>query len=200
MADRRLEASESIATRFDGVMNAATSPRGWLTDLSLAAAVAAVPLVLFLRQAMFDSPTSPIALGLLVLALAPVLVAVGTALSLRSARESVVDFLASLPFPVENLNSLLAGVTDEFVVVVPDCVPLPERRELQPKLDVIHEDTLLTETHEDCHELVIKIGVVQKTYFPLRAAHRRYARFQRVLREVVVPLAGTVGVERVRIC
>lgn len=200
VVDRRAEASDSVAERFDRTMNAAISPRGWLTDLSLAFAVAAIPLVLFLRQVAFDDPKSPVTAVLAVLALAPIVGAIVLSVSLRSARGEVVDFLASLPFPIENMNALLAGVSDELVIVVPDGAgKLPDRAELQPKLDAIHDDALLTATDDERRELAIKIGVPQNKHFPLRAAHERYARFVRIIREVVVPMASTLGVARVRI-
>ena len=47
----------------------------------------------------------------------------------------MVEWLTSLPFPVENLNTLLAGLGDTVEVVFAPGVPIPSRAELQPELE-----------------------------------------------------------------
>jgi hypothetical protein len=185
---RRAQASEHVAARFSRVMNACTSPRGYLCDLSLAALFSALPLVLIVRQAAGDDLRSSTTLLLLAIGLLPILISLAISFSLRQAREGVIDWMATLPFPVENMNSLLAGISDEFEVhfQATDC-PLT-REELQKLLDPINDDTLATEVDGEQPVASIKIGVIDSRYLPLRTNHQRYERFRRIVGETLVPL------------
>ena len=55
--ERRALAGEMLAARFNRTMNACTSPRGFLCDLSMAALFSALPLVLIVAIATFVART-----------------------------------------------------------------------------------------------------------------------------------------------
>ena len=199
LAERRAQAAESIATRFTRVMNATTSPRGWMCDLSLAAMVAAIPLVMIVRQAAGGDLNSSTSIVLAAIALVPVVVSIVVGLSLRNAREGVIDWLASVPFPVDNLNSILAGISDQIEVQFADDVAPPDRDDLQRKLEPVSEDTLAMSVNDEQRLAEIKLGVVDHRQVPLRSNHQRYVRLQRVIAEVLVPLHRERAIARVRV-
>lgn len=186
--DARAQASERIAARFTRVMNATTSPRGQLCDLSMAALLSALPLILIVRQAAGDDLRSATTAVLAALAALPIVVSLLAGLSLRNARETVIDWLAARPFPVENLNSILAGISDEFEIHFAPGARLPAREELQKLLDPFGEDTLAMSVDEERRFALVKLGVFDTTRLPLRGNYQRYSRFQRLIEEVVTPL------------
>lgn len=194
-SDAKKRADESVATRFSRAMNAATSPYGFLTDYAVAAALAALPIVLVVRQASSGALGSPVTVVLVVVAVAPILIAVVLSATLRGAREQVVDWLAGLPFEVDNVNSLLVGLTDEVEITIEG--EAPDRRELQPLLDKIHDDALVTSSEGST--IVVKIGVVESKLLPLRSHHQRWVRFRRVVEEFMVPLSKRLKVVGVRV-
>ncbi len=186
-------------------MNAATSPYGYLTDIALASALSALPVVLLVRQASDGALRSPVTVALGLLALAPVAIALGLSATLRGAREQVVTWLASLPFAVDNVNALLVGLTDELEIAVDDAAPgyrddgaTADRRALQLDLDRISEDALVTRCEDG--RICVKLGVVESKWLPLRTCHARWVRFQRVITEFVVPLSRRVKITGVRVC
>lgn len=194
-ADARARADESVAAKFSRAMNAATSPYGYLTDYALASAMAALPIVLAVRQASSGALASPVTFALIGLAVLPIAVAITLSATLRGAREQVVAWLASLPFAVDNVNSLLVGLTDELEITLDG--EAPDRRELQPLLDRISDDALVTIS--EGNRIVVKLGVVENKLLPLRSVHRRWVRFQRVVLEFVVPLSDRVKLSSVRV-
>jgi hypothetical protein len=196
---RRAQAGDLIATRFDRTMNACTSPRGVYCDLSLASVFSALPLVLLVRQAAGGDLRSGTTAVLVVIALAPVLVSLGVGFSLRGAREQVIDWIALHPFPLENLNSLLSGISDEFEIQFHPDAALPTREELQRLLDPISDDTLATEVNDETRSATVKIGVIDSKRIPLRTHHLRYARFQRIVDEVLLPLHRQRPITAVRV-
>lgn len=195
----RERASESVATRFTRVMNATTSPRGWLGDLPLASMVSAIPLVMIVRQAAGGDLASSTTVVLLAIALIPIAIAIGVGLSLRNGRDEVIGWLASLPFPVENMNSLLAGISDVIVVQLAPGVAVPEREELQRLVDPISDDTLATLVEPEERQATFQIGVVDHKQLPLRSNHQRYVRLQRIVAEVLIPLHRRLPIEQVRV-
>lgn len=197
--DARQQASELIAERFTRVMNATVSPYGALNDLSMAALFAALPMVLIVRQAAGGDLVTPTSALLLTLGLLPLLVAIVAGLMLRDGRDKVIDWMAPHPFPLENLNSLLAGISDEFEIHFQPDAPLPDREELQKLLEPISDDTLATHVDPDQRLAVVKIGVIDSTRLPLRSHHQRYVRFQRIVDEILVPLHRTSPVAAVRV-
>ncbi|MCS6899931.1 MAG: hypothetical protein RMJ98_10495 [Myxococcales bacterium] len=198
-AQRRARAGELIATHFDRTMKACTSPRGVYCDLSLAFVFSALPLVLLVRQAAGNDLHSGTTVVLVVLALAPLLLSLAISASLRGARDQVIDWIAAHPFPLENLNSLLLGISDEFEVSFQPGVPLPSREELQKLLNPISEDTIATEIHEETRTATVRIGVLDSKRLPLRTNHLRYVRFQRIVDEVLLPLHRERPIASVRL-
>jgi hypothetical protein len=194
----RARAEAAVAERFTRFMDAAVSPYGVLTDLSLASAFAAIPLVFMANQAATDTLATASTVVLVLIGLFPIAVAFGVSLFLRQGRTQVVQWLAQQPFPIENLNTMLVGLGDGFEVVF-EGSELPTREELQPKLDRVSEDTmLLGEVPEDnCLEL--RVGVYDSKSLPARSHYLRYARFRRIVEEVLVPLHTTHPIRHVRI-
>lgn len=192
--DRLTQASESVARRFSRLMNATTSPLGVLTDppiVGVATAFGVLALAIGLARGV--QPT--VLLALEVLAILPIVVAVGLSLALARARREVVAWLAELPFPIENLNSLLCGVGDELVVCFEG--RLPELSELNAALDAVHPEAFASAIHEETREAVIKVGVIRSKHNPSASNYRRYERFRAIVSEVLVPLAGEREIRRV---
>lgn len=176
-------------------MNAATSPYGYLTDYALASALSALPIVLLVRQASGGALASPVTYALVAWAVLPVATAIVLSARLRGARDEVVAWLASLPFAVDNVNALLVGLTDELELTLE--ADAPDRRELQPLLDRISDDALVTVCEGS--RVVVKLGVVEDKLLPLRSCHARWVRFQRVVLEFVVPLSERTRLTGVRL-
>src|ERR1700753_1680633 len=104
----RQRAEQSVSTRLTRLVNAPNSRWGVLTDPSIVGVCTAPPFVALVAALRMEaSPT--VVTGLGALAALPLFVAVVTALVLTGARRRVVDWLAGLPFPVENLNAVLNG-------------------------------------------------------------------------------------------
>ena len=220
-ADAIAQASERVATRFSRLMNAAASPYGVLTDLYIASAVSAVPLVLFVRQALAQEWTSPITWGAAILSVAPAIVTLVVGVQLRGSRDLVVNWMAKKPFAIENMNALLNGLGDEFDVVFRPTLEPIDRENIQPLLDQVSDDSLFLSANSDDESdssieadnpayradekqrvgwrVRMKIGVIDSSKFPLRSNYLRYERFCRIVDEVLVPLHAKSAIEYVRI-
>src|SRR5213075_3173350 len=85
----------------------------------------------------------------LAIAAAPIATSALLSATLWRSRATVVAWLASLPFPVQNLNAVLAGLGDTIEVVFEPGTELPTRPSLQPKLDEISDDVLLVKSRPD---------------------------------------------------
>ncbi len=210
-------ASERVAQRFTRAMNAATSPIGVLTDIPLAAALCSLPFLAGARRALSPTGLDAVAIAWFALAGLPLLalVAGGTWLRLR-ARGRVVSWLSSQPFPIDNVNGLLAGVGDSFeVVFAPRGLErAPERADLQPRLDAVNDDALVLQwpdppaagdlsepavPDEPERTVVIGLGVPGSKHFPYRTGYLRYRRFQELIERVFVPLHRERRLEGVRV-
>jgi hypothetical protein len=199
--EARARAEETVATHFTRTMNAATSRWGILTDLTLMSAISAVPIVLVVRQAGADELFSPLSYALLGIAFAPIALSVAVGIALRDARERVVDWLAAQPFPVENVNAILVGLTDEMEVVFDRSKPrkMPTREEVQRRLEALSPDALATAADPKEMRLELKVGVVESKRLPLQSAHARWRMFQRIVEEVLVPMHREHPIVHVRI-
>jgi hypothetical protein len=121
-------------------MNATTSRYGVLTDPPIVALVTS-PLVVALLAA-HELSLGPLVVQVLgVLAALPLLVAVAVSLALRGARARVVDWLAGLPFPVENMNAVLNGLGDGLEITFTDACP--SSLELNAELDKVSPDAFV---------------------------------------------------------
>src|SRR4029079_18900196 len=72
----------------------------------------------------------------------PVAVAWLVAISLLGARARVIDWLAGLPFPVENLNAVLNGLGDEMEITF--ATTCPPAAQVNPVLDAVSPDAFVT--------------------------------------------------------
>jgi hypothetical protein len=197
-SERRQDAEESMVRRFTRAMRATVSPYGMLTDPPLVALATAVVVMVVAAIGTFVS--GPIVTWLLVaLALVPVAVAVVVDASLRRARAQVVDWLVTLPFPVQNMNGLLNGVGDRLRVCFRSS--RPSRAELNAALGAVHADCFALEFEGDGDlEVEMKIGVLDSKLNPTRAHYQRYRRVVEMVERVLVPLADEHPIDAVWIC
>jgi hypothetical protein len=199
----RLRAAESVSARFSRIMNATTSRWGVLTDPSIIGVLTAPPVVALVAAVRLESSPS-ILLLLEVLAAAPLTVAVLVALALTRARGRVVDWLAGLPFPVENLNAVLNGLGESLEVTFEGDAPaVPE---LNVDLDKISAETFVTQSgpegapKPDVRRWVdVRIGVVDSKRNPAASNHERYVRVRDVVELALVPLAAKFPIAEVRV-
>src|SRR4051812_30795082 len=133
----RERADQSVTARFTRVMNATTSRWGMLTDPSIVGLLTA-PVFVALVAAVHVEAAPALITALQVLAALPVVVAVALALSLGSARARVVDWLAGVPFPVENMNAVLNGLGEALEITFRDAAP--DVKELNAVLDRVSPD------------------------------------------------------------
>jgi hypothetical protein len=193
--DARARADESVATRFSRVMNATTSPLGVLTDPPLIAVVTAIFFIAFLAAVRMDLAGLVPVFG--VIAAAPVATAILTGLALTGGRKKVVDWLARVPFPLENMNAVLNGVGESLEVVFEG--DRPTAADLNAKLEQIHADTFIMRHEPEENFIEVRIGVVDSKRNPSATNHARYARVQRIVDEVLVPLAKEHPIASVRV-
>jgi hypothetical protein len=177
-------------------MLAATSPIGAFTDPPLVGVATAILLVIAVP--IYRSVLNPEQVFVIYLAAGlPVGVAAIAWLSLLGARKKVVTWLAGLPFPVENVNSLLAGVGQNLVIRFAE--QPPDRDALNERLEQVHPDCFALEYADEEPEVEVRIGVLDSKYNPVRATYRRYARAQRLMAEALVPLSGDHPIEVVHV-
>lgn len=187
-----------MAPRFTRAMRAATSPYGMYTDPPIVAVGTALSLMAALAIGMQGDNRVP-ALVLAAVALGPLLLSIVLAVSQLSARAEVVDWLAGLPFAVENMNGLLNGVADRLSVRF--LTTRPDKKTLSAALEAVHEDCFVLEFEGDVDlEVELKIGVLESKYNPSLCAHRRYRRVRQIVDRVLVPMAADHPIEEVRIC
>jgi len=190
------DASDRLAVKFTRVMNATPSRFGVLSDIGSASVISGAVLVLalfFLRGAA-DSWRN-LALALSVVPLGASLVAAAT---LARSREKVVSWMATLPFPIDNMNAILAGTTDTIEVVFAPGAVLPTRAELAPKLESISQDVFQLAERGEERMLEIKLGIVDSKRLPLVSNHQRYRRLVDLVERVLVPLAREAPISGVR--
>jgi hypothetical protein len=192
------EANESVAEKFTAVMNATPSGLATLCDFSLASVVSGICLAvgLFFIRHSHDPARLYV---VLVMAATPFAASYGVQLALRRSRQLVVGWLTTLPFPVDNMNALLAGLGDTIEVFFDRGAELPNRSVLQPKLDVVSDDVLLVKERPEERAVEIRLGVIDSKRMPLRTNHQRYLRLLQVVETVLVPLSKTAPIARVHV-
>ena len=102
-------------------MNAATSRFGVLCDISLTF-VAVAALATIAAAVYHLVPGLPVWAAAIVLAL-PIGICVAAHIALRNARQDVVAWLRTLPFPIDNANAVLSGAGDLFELHLRDEIP-----------------------------------------------------------------------------
>ncbi|HHH27307.1 MAG TPA: hypothetical protein ENK57_03015 [Polyangiaceae bacterium] len=195
--DALSRADERVATKLTRVMKATTSPLGVFTDPPLvcaAVAVVVVVSVILFNRRVIDQTLIPLVLAVAAL---PVAVAVGVTLMLAGARRRVVEWMASLPFAVDNMNGLLDGVAQHLVVTFAEGPP--ERDALNERVEAVHEDCFALEVDPSDPEVAIRIGVLDSKLNPAGANHRRYERVVTLVEQALVPLHDEHPIVSVRI-
>lgn len=193
--DRYAEASQAVAKRFSREMNASCYSWGVCADPALAGLASAVTILaaLGLRDQVADRT---LLWGLAALPLAVCAVAM---VLMLGARKQVVEWLAQLPFAVQNMNGLLNGVGKTMLIRF-EGEP-PARAELNERLEQIGHDCFALE-HEEGDPLVeVSLGVLPDSKLnPAGAHYRRLLRVKALVNEVLVPLAEEHPIAEVHIC
>ena len=196
--DALARAQDSVAERFTRAMRATTSRFGVLTDPPIVSAVVGVIVVvaIILFQLGVISPELvPVAYALVA---TPVVVAIVTSQLLGSARPRLIQWLASLPFGVENTNGLLNGVGQNLLVRFEQTIP--ERDALNALLERVSDDCFALEFASDEPEVEVRIGVADSKVNPAGASFRRFQRVQALVERALVPLHERHPIAWVRIC
>ena len=192
------EASESVAEKFTRVMNATPSPLGPFSDFIIASLVSSV--IIGVGLFVIRHSSNPAALYAVLGAVAvPFVVCAVVSFKLRDTRDKVVAWLTTLPFPVDNLNALLAGLGDTVELVFTEGTAMPARADLQPRLETVSEDILLVKERPDERTVEIRLGVIDSKRVPLYTNHQRWKRLCEVTEKIFVPLARQHPIERMRI-
>ncbi len=197
----RERAEQSISARFTRVMNATTSRWGMFTDPSIIGLCTA-PVAVGLLAAIRLEAAPGLVTGLEILAALPVTVAVLLALALTGARSQVVAWLASVPFPVENMNGVLNGLGEALEVTFRDGGP--DVKALNAALDAVSPECFVSSTFDEAPAgspavVEVRIGVVDSTRNPSVSNHRRFLRVQALVAGVLVPLAEGHPIAEVRV-
>jgi hypothetical protein len=179
-------------------MNATPSPLGPLSDFISASILsgAIIAIGLFVIRRSSDPAALYSVLGAVAV---PFAVCAMVSFKLRGTREKVVAWLTTLPFPVDNLNSLLAGLGDTVELVFTPGTAMPARAELQPRLETVSDDILLVKERPEERSVEIRLGVIDSKRVPLYTNHQRWKRLCDVTEKVFVPLAKESPIERMRI-
>jgi hypothetical protein len=175
-------------------MKATTSRWGMVTDPPLVALATSVGVIFLMAVLRLEVPPPVRALGW-ALAAGPLALASVVTLALSGARRRVVDWLAGLPFPVENMNALLNGVGDSLEIEFAEGVPATDA--LNVELDRVHPDAFVTKVVADARAVEVRIGVVDSKRNPARTNHERYERVRRIVDEVLVPLGARAPIRGV---
>jgi hypothetical protein len=190
------EASESVAEKFTRVMNATPSPLGAFCDLTAASVVSGVLIVVGFFA--IRRSTDPVSLYVAIaVALSPLAASWLLSTTLGGSRAKVVSWLSSLPFPIANMNALLAGLGDTIEVEFEPGGQIPERASLQPKLDAISDDVVLVKERPELSIIEIRLGVIDSKRMPLVTNYRRWRRLLEVVERALVPLSKTAPIRRV---
>jgi hypothetical protein len=195
----RARAEESISTRFTRVMNATTSRWGMFTDPSIIGLCTA-PVAVALLAAIRVEAAPGLITGLEVLAALPITVAVTLGAALMPARGRVIDWLAGVPFPVENMNGVLNGLGEALEITFTGSGP--DVKALNLDLDRISAECFVSRSSEEGEAPVaieIRIGIVDSTRNPSVSNHRRFRRVQELVAEVLIPLGERHPIAEVRV-
>jgi hypothetical protein len=206
MADPTARAAESVASRFTRLMNAATSRWGVITDPPVLALATGVFLIILLASLRISAVESLVPVFAALTAM-PLVVGIVVSLALLGARSRVIDWLAGLPFPVENLNAVLNGLGDEMEITF--ATTCPPAAEVNALLDAVSPDAFVTKSPgmqsdaatpaDDRPILEVRIGVVDSARNPSASNFKRYERVRALIETVIVPLHARHAVVEVRI-
>lgn len=195
----RQRAEESVSARFTRLMKASTSRYGMLTDPAIVAVPSSIFLLVFLGALQLSVPLLVERVLTALIAL-PFAVAVVVLLALSGARSRVVDWLSTVPFPVENMNAVLNGMGEFLEVSFKDGGPTSA--ELNKDLDSVHPDSFVSKvTPEEGTptQIEVRIGVVDSKRNPAASNYQRYERVRALVDRVFVPLSERFPIESVRV-
>jgi hypothetical protein len=206
---RLLAAEQSVSTRFTRVMNATTSRWGMFTDPSIIGFCTA-PLAVGLLAAVRADASPSVITVLEVLASVPLAVALTLWMALLGSRAKVVAWLASVPFPVENMNGVLNGLGEVLEVTFRDHAPgVPE---MNAALDRVSAECFVSRgAEEDAAKaptgdfdgpppaIEVRIGIVDSPRNPSVSNHRRFERVRALVADVLIPLAERYPIVEVRV-
>jgi hypothetical protein len=197
-SNQRERADQSVSTRFTRIMNATTSPLGVLTDPPIVAVLAGVGLIAMLGALQLGASTNVVyaLAGLMAL---PIAVALVATVALMGSRRRVVDWIASVPFPVENMNAVLNGLGDFLEISFKEGGPTS--KELNAELEKVHPDAFVTKVtpEEGVVEMIeLRVGVVDSKRNPAASNHTRYKRVQAIVERVLIPLSEKHPIVEVR--
>jgi hypothetical protein len=195
----RERADQSVSTRFTRIMNATTSRYGVLTDPPIVAILAGVGLIAMLG-ALQVGASKNVVYGLAGLIALPIATSLVMTIALMGARRRVVDWIASVPFPVENMNAVLNGLGEFLEVSFKEGGPTSA--ELNAELDKVHPDAFVTKvTPEEgvVETIEVRIGVVDSKRNPAGSNHERYKRAVAIIDRVLIPLSERHPIVEVRV-
>jgi hypothetical protein len=198
----RQRAEQSISTRFTRLMNATTSPLGVLTDPSMVG-LATAPFFVALMASLRMEASSSVVTAFQALSVAPLVVAVVASLALMGARARVVDWLAGLPFPLENLNAVLNGLGDSLEITFAGEAPAVPA--LNAELERISPECFVSLSGPEGDAppgprwIEVRIGVVDSKRNPSGSNHARYQRVRALVSEVLAPLGAKHPITEVRV-
>ena len=127
----------------------------------------------------------------------PIVVNVAAHFALRGARVGVVDWLRTVPFPLENVNAVLSGFGEYFEIFMRD--ELPEREVVMSFLERSSSDVFVLEQDEERRVVSARFGVMVSKLNPYREAFLRYERMRQVIELALVPMHAVHPIERVLI-
>lgn len=191
----RLGTEPDIAPKFSAAMNAATSRLGVLCDIPITFGVVAA-LGTTAAGVYQLVPSLPVWGAGVVLSL-PIIVCVAAHVALRNARAGVVEWLKTVPFPLENANAVLSGSGEYFEIFMRD--ELPEREVFMSFLERSSSDVFVLEQDEERRVVSARFGVMTSKLNPYREAFLRYERMRQVVDLALVPMHAEHPIERVLI-
>jgi hypothetical protein len=205
----RARAAESVASRFTRIMNASTSRWGMVTDPPVLALATGVFLILLLASLRIEAAAGLVPVFGALTAL-PLVLGIVVSLSLLGARARVIDWLAGLPFPVENLNAVLNGLGEGLEITFAESCP--PSAEVNTLLEAVSPDAFVTRAPAtnvlpegapaasvEPPILEVRIGVVDSTRNPSASNFQRYERVRALIDTVLVPLHARRPVVEVRV-
>lgn len=199
MDNARTRADESVSSRFTRVMNATASPYGVLTEPALIALFTGVFFLIALGVAQSEASQTLI-YAFAALAASPFTIGFLTTLALMSSRGRVVGWLASQPFPIENMNAVMNGLGELLEITFKQGGPTTP--EFNNELDKVHPDCFVSKVNPEegpAETIEIRIGIVDSKYIPSISNHKRYKRVQELVREVLIPLSERFPIVEIRV-
>ncbi|HLM72161.1 MAG TPA: hypothetical protein VK459_05710, partial [Polyangiaceae bacterium] len=181
------------------IMNATTSRYGMFSDPPVVAILSGIGLIALLA-ALHLGASSDVAYALAGVMALPIVVALLITVGLFGARTRVIDWIAGIPFPVENMNAVLNGLGEVLEVHFKEGGPTSA--ELNKELDKVHPDCFVMKVipEEGTVETIeLRIGVVDSKRNPAATNHQRYERVRAIVERVLIPLSKRSPITEVRV-